>query len=57
MPESTRAYLYRVAVAVVPLLVVLGYLTNDTAQLALDIAAAVLAVGGFGLAVKHTSTS
>ena len=30
MPESTRAYLYRVAVAVVPLLVVLGYAVKHT---------------------------
>ncbi len=45
---------YRVLVAVVPLLVVLGVVTGEIAQNILTIAAAVLAVGGVGLAAVNT---
>lgn len=56
MSEKTRAYLYRVGTAVIPLLVALSLLTEDIAQLVLGIVAAVLAVGEGALAARHTST-
>lgn len=54
--EATRAYLYRVAVALIPILVVAGYVAGDQAQLWLGLAAAVLGVGSAGLAARNTST-
>ena len=54
--EATRAYLYRVAVALIPILVVAGYVAGDQAQLWLGEAAAVLGVGSAGLAARNTST-
>lgn len=49
-----RMWGYRVLVAVVPLLVLLGVFTPDVASNILNIAAAVLAVGGVGLAAVNT---
>ena len=51
--ESTRAYVYAVLVAVVPLLIGYGILTAEEAALWLGLAAAVL---GLGLATANTST-
>jgi hypothetical protein len=48
-----RAWLYSIMVATVPLLVAVGLLTGDTAQLVLNVVAAVLAVGGGGLALGN----
>jgi len=48
-----RAWLYSVMVALVPLLVAVGLLTGDTAQLVLNVIAAVLAVGGGGMALGN----
>lgn len=57
MPSTqTRAYLYRIAVAVIPVLIAFGYLTSDVASLVLTVAAAVLGVGTAGLAAANTST-
>ena len=56
IPQRTRAWIYRVAAAVVPLLVLLGVLADDVAQHVLLIAAAVLAVGEGTLAAVHTPT-
>jgi len=55
--EATRAWLYRIIVAAIPILVALGYLAGDQAQLWLGLAAAVLGVGASGLAVANTTTS
>lgn len=54
--ERTRAYLYRVATAVVPLLIALGVITEDVASHALFATAAVLAIGEGTLASLNTST-
>jgi hypothetical protein len=54
--ERTRAYVYRVLLAVVPLLVGYGLLAEGQAALWIGLAGALLAVGGDALAVKHTST-
>lgn len=54
--EATRAYLYRIVLAVIPILVVAGYVAGDQAELWLGLAAAVLGVGSAGLAARNTST-
>lgn len=50
-----RAWLYSIMVATVPLLVAVGLLTGELAQLVLNVVAAVLAVGGGGMALTHLS--
>lgn len=51
--ERRRAWLYKIAVALVPLFVALGVVTQDIAQLILNAAAAVLAVGAGGMALSN----
>lgn len=53
LPESTRAWIYRVLVAVAALAVGYGLLTGEEAALWLAAASAVL---GNGLATANTST-
>jgi lysylphosphatidylglycerol synthetase-like protein (DUF2156 family) len=48
-----RAWLYKIAVALVPLLVAVGTVTESIAQLILNVIAAVLAVGASGLALSN----
>lgn len=48
-----RAWAYSVMVALVPLLVALGLLTGEIAQLVLNVIAAVLAVGGGSMALSN----
>lgn len=48
-----RAWLYKVAVAGVPLLVAIGTVTGDMAQLILNVIAAVLGVGAGGMALSN----
>lgn len=55
LDERTRAWIYRVATAVIPLLVLVGLATEDVAQQVLLIVAAVLAVGEGALASVNTS--
>lgn len=50
-----RAWVYSIMVALVPLLVAVGLLTGELAQLVLNVVAAVLAVGGGGMALTHLS--
>jgi hypothetical protein len=49
-----RLWLYGILVALVPALVLLGLVTDEQAQAWLNVAAAVLAVGGFGTAAANT---
>lgn len=51
----TRAYIYGVSIPLIALLVGLGYLTDGTAGLVLNLVAAVLGVGSSALAVANTS--
>ena len=51
--EKRRAWLYKVAVALVPLLVAVGTVTQETAQLILNVIAALLAVGAGGMALGN----
>lgn len=53
MSETTRAWLYRVLVAVVPILTAYGVVAEEKAPLFVALAAAVF---GNGLAAKNTST-
>jgi hypothetical protein len=53
MSESTRAYIYRVVIAALPLLTLWGVIQEKDAPLYVGLAAAILSVG---LAVKNTST-
>jgi uncharacterized membrane protein len=48
-----RSWAYSVMVALVPLLVAVGLLTGDIAQLVLNVVAAVLAVGGGSMALSN----
>jgi hypothetical protein len=51
--ESRRAWLYKVVVALVPLLVAVGTVSPEIAQLMLNVCAALLAVGASGMALSH----
>lgn len=53
LSEPTRAWIYRVLVASVPLAIAYGAITEATAALWLALAQAVL---GLGLAARNTST-
>lgn len=50
-----RAWLYKVAVAAVPLLIAIGVVTGDIAQLILNVLAAVLGVGASGMALTNVT--
>jgi predicted Kef-type K+ transport protein len=48
-----RSYLYSVALSLVPVLVAVGFLTGDVAQLVLNVIAAALAVGSGSMALAN----
>lgn len=48
-----RSWLYGIAVAAVPLLVAIGTVTDDTAQLVLNVIASLLAVGSGSMALNN----
>ena len=48
-----RAWLYKVAVAAVPLLIAVGIVTGEMAQLILNVLAAILGVGASGMALTN----
>jgi hypothetical protein len=56
LDERTRAYLYRIALSVIALLVVLGRLASDEVQVWTDLLAALLGIPTSALAVANTST-
>lgn len=51
---KTRAYIYGISIPLIALLVGLGYVTDGTASLILDLVAAVLGLGTSALAVVNT---
>jgi len=51
--ESTRAYIYRILVALVPILVAYGFVDSKQVPMFLGLGAAVF---GFGLASANTKT-
>lgn len=54
---KARAYVYGVSIPVLALLVGLGYVTEGTAGLILDVVAAVLGMGTSALALANTPTT
>jgi uncharacterized membrane protein len=52
---ARRRWLYQVAVAAVPLLIAIGFLTPDLAQLVLNVIAAVLGVGAGTMALTNVT--
>lgn len=48
-----RAWLYSVASSAVPLLVAVGFITEGIAQMVLNVAAAILAVGSGTMAISN----
>jgi len=50
-----RAWLYKIAVAAVPLCVSIGLVTGDMAQLVLNVLAAVLGVSATGMALTNVT--
>jgi protein-S-isoprenylcysteine O-methyltransferase Ste14 len=51
--EERRAWLYKVVVAAVPLLVAVGTVSPEIAQLVLNVVAAMLAVSAGGMALSN----
>ena len=56
LTEPRRAYLYRVALAVMALLTIYGVVDADTAPVWLGVVFAVLGIGSAGLATVNTTT-
>lgn len=58
MSQPQRAYFYRIALALLPILVAVGLITVEMSGLVAGLLVAVFAVGeiGVGVAVKHTPT-
>lgn len=54
MDEATRAWIYRVLTAVVPILIAYGVIGEQVAPLWIALGGAVL---GIGMAAKNTSTN
>jgi hypothetical protein len=55
IPADTRRWIYGIIAATVPLLVTLGSITGDVAGHLLNVAAAMLAIGGSTLAIANVS--
>ena len=53
---TKRAYIYRLILAAIPVLVVVGVITNEDAAVWLGLVAAIFGAGGAGLATANTST-
>lgn len=51
--SARRAWIYKTAVAAVPLLIAVGLVTGDMAQLILNVLAAVLGVSASGMALTN----
>lgn len=54
--EPTRAYIYRIALAVLAVLVVYGLLGPDEVPVWTEVVSAVLGIGATSLATANTST-
>ena len=48
-----RSWLYSIATSLIPLLVAVGFMTGDVAQLVLNVVAAILAVGSGSMALAN----
>lgn len=59
MSQPTRAYLYRVAASILPILVLVGLITIEMSELVMGVLLAVFAIAEPGLitAARHTPTT
>jgi hypothetical protein len=55
LPAETRLWIYRIAIAIIPLLVILGVITADIGGSILFIIASVLGLGAAGLAERNVN--
>ena len=53
LKPAVRKWIYGIIAATVPLLISLGTITGDLGQQILNVAAAVLAIGGSALAISN----
>jgi hypothetical protein len=53
LKPHVRKWIYGIIAATVPLLISLGTITNEIGSQVLNVAAALLAVGGSALAITH----
>lgn len=53
IPPHVRKWIYGIIAATVPLLISIGTITGELGQQILNVAAAVLAIGGSALAITH----
>lgn len=53
IPPHVRKWIYGIIAATVPLLISIGSITGEVGQQILNVAAAVLAIGGSALAITH----
>lgn len=56
MSEKTRAYIYRVSLALFAVAVAYKLIEQDDVPVLVDVVAAVLGIGNAGLATANTST-
>lgn len=56
LSEAQRAYFYRVALTILGLLALYGFVKSEDVPTWLNLVGALLGVGSSGLAAKHTST-
>ena len=55
-PPHIRKWIYGIVAATVPLLITVGSITPEIGGMILNVAAAVLAIGGSALAIKNVPT-
>jgi hypothetical protein len=53
IPPHIRKWIYGIIAATVPLLISIGTVSGEVGQQVLNVAAAVLAIGGSALAIKN----
>lgn len=56
MKESTRAYIYRIVLAILAVALIYGLIRREDLPLWIELVAAVLGIGTNALATKNTST-
>lgn len=55
--ERTRAYLYRIAIAVMPILIMYGVVSEQEAAVWIGVVAALLSISANTMAAKNTTTT
>jgi hypothetical protein len=57
LKPETRKWIYGVIAAIVPLLVIVGILSEELASPILNVVSAILTIGGSALAISNVPTS